>query len=106
MSETTTISPAKILRAKKVKPLKKALFKKDILAALKEVGFTSEDRILSAIHSIADLNYCVNRAKEVLVVLETGKSKVEKREQIVMAVRLLLLSLILDPVVERKSGSI
>lgn len=103
---TTKISSEKIRQAKKVKPFKKALFKKDILTVIKEVGFTPEDRVLLAIHSIADLNYCINRAKEVLVVLETGKSKSEKREQVIMAIRLLLLSLIIDPAVEKKIGSI
>lgn len=85
-------------RAKKVNPNpRKALYKKDVQAALREVSFGPDDRIIAAVHGISDSIYCINRAKEVLITQQSGGSKSEKRDQIIMATRLLLLALILEP---------
>ena len=83
--------------AKKMKKMRKALYKKDISVALKEISFGPEDKLISAVHAIDDPTYCINRAKEILTVSHTGGSKAEKRDQVIIATKLLLLSLILEP---------
>lgn len=71
------------------KPTKKGLYKKDITAALKKIGFEPTDRILSAVHGIDDPTYCAKRTREILTELATDRTTLDN--QVLMAARLLVL---------------